>query len=130
MDLNKNPRVPTQEHLEYYYQNVLLPQYSEDEFDTIDVGQGQTAEVPKLTFKNETLKPPQSFERGGRKYRPRDMFFGQNSGRAFRPYESKFKQRNVDERVKAAKTIPNLKFSLEPVKLIKPRYGKLPKSLR
>ena len=130
MDLNMNPRVPTQEHLEYYYQNVLLPEYSEDELEAIDVGQGRTAEVPKLSFKKKKLKPLERFERGGREYRPRDMFFEQNEGKAFRPYESKFKKRNVEARVEAARKIPKFKFSLKPVKLIKPRYGKLPKSLR
>jgi hypothetical protein len=129
MDLNMNPLVPTQEHLEYFYQTVLLPKYNKDKLEQIDVGGGRSFKLPELSFQKTTLKPDTKFERGGRKYRPRDMFFQQNDSKAFKPLSDEFKKSNVDKRVAAATQMPKLKFTLEPVKLIKPRYGKLPKSV-
>ena len=129
MDLNMNPLVPTQEHLEYFYQTVLLPKYNKDKLEQIDVGDGRSYKLPELTFEKTTLKPDTKFERDGRKYRPRDMFFQQNDSKIFKPFQDEFKKRNVDKRVAAATQMPKLKFTLEPVKLIKPRYGKLPKSV-
>ena len=128
MDLDMNPLVPTQEHLEYFYQTVLIPEYQE-ELEEYDVGGGETYEIPGIKYKKKTLKPDTTFERDGRKYRPKDMFLQQNEGKAFAPLASKFKKKNVDKRVAAATKMPKLRFSLEPVKLIKPRYGKLPKSV-
>ena len=128
MDLKLNPRVPTQEHLEYFYQTVLIPRY-QDELEEYDVGGGKTYKIPGIKYKKKTLDPDITFERGGREYRPRDMFFQQNDSKAFAPLPNKFKQKNVDKRVKAATNIPKLQFSLKPVKLIKPRYGKQPKSV-
>jgi hypothetical protein len=129
MDLNMNPLVPTQEHLEYFYQTVLLPKYNKDKLDEIDVGGGRSYKLPKLSFQETTLKPDNTFKRGGRKYRPKDMFFQQNDSKAFKPLGDKFKKKNVDKRIAAATMMPKLKFSLKPVKLIKPRYGKRPKSV-
>lgn len=128
-DLNMNPLVPTQEHLEYFYQTVLLPKYHKDKLEQIDVGDGRSYKLPELTFEKTTLKPDIKFERDGRKYRPRDMFFQQNDSNAFKPLSEEFKKRNVDERVAAATQMPKLKFSLKPVKLIKPRYGERPQSV-
>ena len=129
MDLNMNPLVPTQEHLEYFYQTVLLPKYNKDKLDEIDVGGGRSYKLPELSFQKKTLKPDNTFERGGRKYRPMDMFFQQNDSKAFKPLGEEFKKKNVDRRVAAATKMPKLKFSLAPVKLIKPRYGKRPQSV-
>ena len=128
-DLNRNPMVPTQEHLEYFYQTVLLPKYNKDKLEQIDVGRGKSVKLPELSFQETTLKPESSFERGGRKYRPRDMFFQQNAPTIFKPFQEEFKKRNVDKRVAAATEMPKLKFSLAPVKLIKPRYGEHPTSV-
>ena len=128
-DLNKNPMVPTQEHLEYFYQTVLLPRYNKDKLEAIDVGGGESFKLPELSFQTQTLKPDIKFERDGRQYRPRDMFFQQNDSKIFKPFQDEFKKRNVDKRVAAATEMPKLKFSLAPVKLIKPRYGKRPTSV-
>ena len=129
MDLNMNPLVPTQEHLEYFYQTVLLPKYNEDKLEQIDVGGDRSYNLPELSFRETTLKPESRFKRGGRKYRPKDMFFEQNDSKAFKPLSDEFKKKNVDKRVAAATMMPKLKFSLKPVKLIKPRYGKRPQSV-
>lgn len=120
--------MPTQEHLEYFYQTVLLPRY-QDELEEVDVGGGETFKIPKLAYQQKTLKPDISFERGGNKYKPQKMFFDQNKGGAFKPLPKRFQQKQVDKRVAKAKKMPKLKFSLAPVKLIKPNYGKLPKSV-
>lgn len=124
-----NPLVPTQEHLEYFYQTVLIPKYNEDKLEQIDVGGDRSYNLPELSFRETTLKPESSFKRGGRKYRPKDMFFEQNDSKAFKPLSDEFKKKNVDKRVAAATMMPKLKFSLKPVKLIKPRYGKRPQSV-
>jgi hypothetical protein len=130
MDLNMNPLVvPTQEHLEYFYQTVLLPKYNKDKLEQIDVGDGRSYKLPELTFQETTLKPESSFKRDDRKYRPRDMFFQQNDSMCLKPLSEEFKKRNVDERVAAVTQMPKLKFSLKPVKLIKPRYGERPQSV-
>ena len=128
MGLERNPLVPTQEHLEYFYQTVLLPKY-EDELEEVDVGGGQTFKLPKLTYKQKTLKPDITFERGGNNYKPQQMFFKQNKGGAFKPLPKRFQQKQVDKRIAKAKKMPKLKFSLAPVRLVKPRYGTQPKSV-
>jgi|TARA_R100000084_G_scaffold74563_1_gene33526 hypothetical protein len=128
MGLERNPLVPTQEHLEYFYQTVLLPKYA-DELEEVDVGGGETSKIPKLTFKQRILRPDVTFERGGNKYKPQRMFFKQNKGRAFKPLPKRFQQKQVDKRVAKAKKMPKLQFSLAPVKLIKPNYGNPPQSV-
>ena len=127
MALNMNPRVPTQKHLEYFYQTVLLPRYNKDKLEEIDVGGGESFKLPSLSFQEITLKPDDTFKRGGRKYRPMDMFFNQND--SIKPLKGKFKQKKVDKRIAKATKIPKLEFSLAPVALIKPRYGKPPTSV-
>lgn len=122
MPINRNPRVPTQENLEYFYQEVLLPKYDEDKTDRIDIGQGKSWEIPELTYDTHTLKPDHTFERGGLKWRPRKMFLNQNKAEAFREWDNQFKPSNVEKRREAVKKIPNLEFSLKEVKLIKPMY--------
>lgn len=123
MSLDRNPWKPTRDNLEYFYQQVLLPKYDEDKLDKIDLGQGKSYELPSLTYEERTLKPDLTFERGGRTYRPQDMFLKQNA--TFKKYADKYKQRRIDRRIKThAKTLPNLQFSLQEVELIKPRYGK------
>lgn len=123
MSLDRNPFKPTRENLEYFYQTVLLPQYNEDKEVKIDLGKGRSYKLPELTYKETTLRPDVTFERGGRKYRPQDMFLKQNT--TFKKYADKYKQRNVDTRIKThSKKLPNLEFSLQEVELIKPRYGK------
>ena len=128
MDLKMNPRVPTQEHLEYFYQTVLIPRY-QDKLVEYDVGGGESYEIPGIKYKKTTLRPDISFERGGKEYKPQQMFFEQNKGGAFRPLAKRFQKKQVDKRVAKATKMPKLSFSLEPVRLIKPRYGELPKSV-
>lgn len=128
MGLKMNPLVPTQEHLEYFYQTVLLPRYRDD-LEEYDIGDGETYSIPKLSFNKTTIEVESEFERGDKVYRPQDMFFGQNKGKVFRPFGKRYQQQSVDKRIAKATKMPKLQFSLEPVKLIKPRYGKLPQSV-
>lgn len=125
MSFERNPRRATQKHLEYYYQEVLLPKYDKDKLDRVDIGQGESYKLPELSFETKTLKPDSTFERGGRKWKPRQMFLQQNDTSAFRKYEGKYREKRVEARKEAVKKIPNLQFSLKPVQLIKPRYGKV-----
>lgn len=122
MSINRNPRVPTQENLEYFYQQVLLPKYSDDKTDSIDIGDGQTFDIPELTYETKVLKPDSTFERGDLKWKPRQMFLNQNKAEAFREWGDKFKPSNVEQRREAVKSIPSLEFSMQEVKLIKPIY--------
>tara|TARA_R100000900_G_scaffold106982_1_gene83021 strand:- start:167 stop:547 length:381 start_codon:yes stop_codon:yes gene_type:complete len=125
MSFIRNPRQPTQEHLEYYYQQVLLPKYDKDNLVSVDLGGGKSYKLPELSFDTRTLKPDKTFERGGLKWNPQEMFLRQNETSAFREYADKYKETNVEARREAVKKIPNLEFSLKPVQLIKPRYGKI-----
>lgn len=122
MSIKRNPRVPTQENLEYFYQQVLLPKYSDDKTDAIDIGQGKSYDVPELSYETKTLKPDSTFERGKLRWKPREMFLEQNKAEAFRDYGDKFKPSNVEQRREAVKKIPSLEFSLQEVKLLKPMY--------
>jgi len=115
--------VPTQSDLEYYYQEVLQPRYLE-KLTNVDIGKGKSAEIPKLEFERITLKPDDRFKRGGRTYRPRDMFFNQNNLPAFKKYAPEFRTKRVQQRIDKATKMPKLEFSLKTVELIKPRYGK------
>lgn len=115
-----NPRIPTLENLEWFYQERLVPEYHEDEKVAINIGKGKTAEIDKLTFKTVTIKPPAKFSRGGTTWRPRKMFLEQNSG--FKPLAAKYKAANVEKLKEKATVMPSLKFSMKEVKLIKPTY--------
>ena len=115
-----NPRIPTLENLEWFYQERLVPKYHEDEDVVIDVGSKKTARIPKLTFEKITIKPPAKFSRSGTTWRPRKMFLEQNSG--FKPLAAKYKKANVEKLKEAATAMPSLKFSMKEVKLIKPTY--------
>ena len=116
-------QVPTQSDLEYYYQEVLQPRYLE-KLTNVDIGKGKSAEIPKLEFERITLKPDDRFKRGGRTYRPRDMFLNQNNLPAFKKYAPEFRTKRVQQRIDKATKMPKLEFSLKTVELIKPRYGK------
>lgn len=117
-----NPRKITDDHLKYFYQEVLLPQYDEDEKDDVDIGQGKSYDLPELSYKRKTLRPDQSFERGDRKWKPSRMFREQNDAKAFREYDAKYTKANVEKRRDAVKEVPNMQFSLQEVKLVKPQH--------
>ena len=117
-----NPRKITDDHLKYFYQEVLLPQYDEDEKDDVDIGQGKSYDLPELSYKRTTLRPAQSFERGDRKWKPSRMFREQNDAKAFREYDAKYTKANVEKRRDAVKEVPNMQFSLQEVKLVKPQH--------
>ena len=117
-----NPREITDDHLKYFYQEVLLPEYDEDKKDAVDIGQGESYDLPELDYKRKTLRPDSSFERGDRKWKPSQMFLGQNDAEAFRKYDKKYKKANVEKRREAVKEVPNLQFSLQEVKLVKPKH--------
>ena len=123
MALDRNPRVPTQENLEYYFQQILQPKYH-DKKESIDIGKGKSYAIPKLTFEDITLKPDESFTRGGRTFRPQEMFMQQNQHPAFAEYGDKYKQANLDLRKQAVKEIPSVQFSTQEVRLVKPTYGR------
>ena len=114
-----NPRIPTLENLEWFYQERLVPKYH-DEKVKVDVGKGKHSWIPKLTFNKVTLKPEAKFSRSGRTWRPRKMFLEQNSG--FKPLAAKYKAANVEKLKEKATAMPSLKFSMKEVKLIKPTY--------
>lgn len=116
-----NPRVPTTENLKFFYSQILQPKYLEEK-ESIDIGQGKSFEIPKVDYETKILRPDSTFERGGREYRPRNMFLQQNAGEAFKAPEEKYIEANVEARQKAVKAIPNLQFSLQEVELIKPQY--------
>lgn len=115
-----NPRIPTLENLEWFYQERLVPKYHKNKDVVIDIGKGKSATIPKLTFETVTAKPPAKFSRGGNTWRPRKMFLEQNSG--FKPLAAKYQEANVEKLKEAATAMPTLKFSMKEVKLIKPTY--------
>lgn len=120
MDLDRNSREITLDHLKYYYKEALIPEYPEDETVDIEISDGSEIEVPAIDYNYQTLKPDHDFERGNREWEPRKMFLEQNDG--LKELPSEFKKRNVEERIAAATKLPKLKFSLQPVKLVKPSY--------
>lgn len=130
MSFRRNPRKLTQKNLEYFFQHVLMPQYSDTEMESVDIGKGKSYDIPKLNFKQLTLKPDRTFEHGGLSWRPRDMFMQQNDG--LKQIDGKFTKGAVARRVKAVKKTPSqirrdvVSFSMKPVELIKPSYNTYP----
>lgn len=126
--MKMNPFVPTQEHLEYFYKEVLVPTYSDSgKTEEIEIGDGKTIDLPHRGTKKITLGVPEVFRNDGREYRPQQMFLNQNKG--MKPLGKKFQKKQVQKRIDKATKMPDLSFSLEPVKLIKPKYGRLPTML-
>tara|TARA_B100000073_G_C23435002_1_gene452919 strand:- start:64 stop:465 length:402 start_codon:yes stop_codon:yes gene_type:complete len=95
-----------------------------------DIGQGRRVSIPEIKYNNKTrLYPPESVKFDGKEWRPKQMYLNQFKSNIYRPYRDKFKTKNVKDRIKAATKRPSLTFALKPVKLVKPSYGKLPKTV-
>ena len=129
-NLKLNPKVPKQKHLEYFYQTQTSPVYSKDKTEKIDIGEGKTYDLPRLSIKTKTLGVPEKVQRKvdgkTRTYFPRKMFMEQNKN--LKPIQGKFAPKAVKDRVKKAAKLPKMSFSTKRVKLIKPMYGKAPRS--
>tara|TARA_B100000035_G_scaffold234142_1_gene202426 strand:+ start:366 stop:761 length:396 start_codon:yes stop_codon:yes gene_type:complete len=126
--LKLNPSRPTSDHLRYFYDRAVIPSYSDKEKVKIDIGQGKTYEIPKINYETKILKPPKRFSYGGRVYQPRKKFLNQNKGLKTSFKGTKFGKSAIANRVKKATKKPSLSFSLQPVALVKPTYGRTPRT--
>tara|TARA_A100001201_G_scaffold142731_1_gene141782 strand:- start:2327 stop:2719 length:393 start_codon:yes stop_codon:yes gene_type:complete len=119
---------PTQEHLDYFRQEFLIPTISKKK-ETIKLGKGRKVKLPKYEYSTYTEKIPKRFtyksEDGKikRTYRPRKLFFNQNKG--LQRATGKYSSQEIEKRVEAATKMPEMNFSLKPVALIKPSYGEV-----
>ena len=120
---------PTKEHLNYFRQEFLIPTLSEDKTELVDIGQGKTVRLPKYEWNTYKSIIPKRFtyqsEDGEikRSYKPRKLFFNQNKG--LKRATGKYRADKIEKRIEAATQMPKMKFSLKPVKLIKPKYGEV-----
>lgn len=123
MGIKKNPRKIKGKNLRYFFEDRLKIKYT-DKDEEYDIGQGRTYDIPKIKYSQQTLKPLKEFKYGDREYRPQDAFYSQNDHKFFGKTPKRFQKKNVDKRIKRATKMPKLRFSLKPVKLVKPKYGK------
>ena len=132
-------RRPTEKHLNKYVQKHVYSQRSETKKEDVDIGQGKRFSVRKLQIKEKPLTTPDQFDylvqkksknkpEIKRTYRPRDMYFGQNDNLA--KAKGKFAKDKVKDRVKAATAMPKFEFDYsQPIKIVKPTYGKPPRTI-
>ena len=125
--LKLNAARPTSDHLRYFFDRVVVPTYHKTKTKSYDVGQGNKVEIPKIAYNEKVLKPPERFVYGGRVYNPRKKFLEQNKGLKTSFKGTKFGKSEIANRVKKATKKPSLSFSLQPVALVKPTYGRTPR---
>ena len=131
----RNPLKIKPNDAHYFDTSILRPHFSDTKTKRVQIPGVKAIEAPVYRTGQQHIGVADPFElvvqkknkaRGIKeikhKFDPMQQFLGQNKD--LKRIRGKYKQKNVDKRVRQAKRQPKMSFSQEPVKLIKPRYGK------
>tara|TARA_B100000214_G_scaffold74135_1_gene49863 strand:+ start:278 stop:718 length:441 start_codon:yes stop_codon:yes gene_type:complete len=131
----RNPLKIKPNDAHYFTAQILRPHFSDTKTTRVKIPGVKAIQAPVFKKGRQTLGVADPFElvtqeanrRGNvkeikHKFNPMKQFLGQNKD--LERIRGKYKQKNVDKRVRQAKRQPKMSFSQEPVKLVKPRYGK------